>query len=147
MAVPTRGWAEDPNALANFLDEPNLARVGTIDRHGLPHVTPAWFHWDGERFYIGSDAGDAKVHNIRRTGIATIEIDSDLRRKRGILARGTAVIVDGDEGRTAYEKISLPQVRRYQPDKPPMETAQKMASRGNPVVIEMLPGSIISWGR
>lgn len=147
MAIPTRGWAADPNALASFMEEPNLARVGTIDRHGLAHVTPAWFHWDGERLYIGADANDAKVANIRRTGTATIEIDSDLRRKRGILARGTAVIIDGAEGRDAYAKISLPQVRRYQPDKPPMETVAKMASRGDPVVIEMLPGSIISWGR
>ena len=141
------GWAADPNELASFLDEPNLARIGTIDRRGFAHVTPAWYHWDGEKFYIGADAADAKVANVRRTGQASIEIDGDVRRKRGILARGTAVIVDGDEGKAPYERISIPQVRRYLPDRGPIEMAAKMASKGDPVVIEVLPGSIISWGR
>lgn len=147
MTVRPTGWAEDANALASFLEEPNLARVATIDVHGFPHVTPAWYHWDGEKFYIGADAADAKVRYIRDMGTASIEVDGDIRRKRGILARGSAVIVDGAEGRAEYERISIPQVRRMQPDRPPIETAAKMATRGDPVVIELLPVSIISWGR
>jgi pyridoxamine 5'-phosphate oxidase-like protein len=141
------GWAADAEELARFLDEPNLCRVGTVDADGHAHVTPAWYHWDGERFYVGVDAGDHKVRNVLRTGRASIEIDSDVRRKRGILARGTAVVLAGAHGRAVYERISVPQVRRYQPDRPPLETAARMASRGDPVVIEVLPGSIISWGR
>jgi nitroimidazol reductase NimA-like FMN-containing flavoprotein (pyridoxamine 5'-phosphate oxidase superfamily) len=145
--VKTSGWAADENQLALFLEEPNLCRVGTVDANGEPHIVPAWSHWDGERFYVGADAGDHKVRNVRRTGLAAIEIDGDVRRKRGLLARGTAVVIDGDEGRAAYERISVAQVRRYQPDRPPIETAGRMASRGDPVVIEVLPASIISWGR
>jgi hypothetical protein len=146
-AVRATGWAEDPDALASFLNEPNLARVGTMDRHGFAHVTPAWYHWDGELFYIGADRGDAKVRNILRSGVASIEVDGDVRRKRGILARGTAIVIDGPEGRAMYEQISAPQVRRYQPDRVPTETAARMAAKGDPVVIEVLPRSIISWGR
>jgi nitroimidazol reductase NimA-like FMN-containing flavoprotein (pyridoxamine 5'-phosphate oxidase superfamily) len=141
------GWAAEPNALASFLEEPNLARIGTLDPHGFPHVTPAWFHWDGEVFYIGADAGDAKVRNIVRTGHASVEVDGDIRRKRGLLARGSAIVIDGEEGRALYERISMPQVRRYQPDRPPIETAAKMATKGDPVVIEVIPATIISWGR
>ncbi|MEA2622754.1 MAG: hypothetical protein QOH61_1664 [Chloroflexota bacterium] len=143
----TTGWAEDANALASFLEEPNLARIGTIDPQGFAHVTPAWYHWDGERFFIGADAGDAKVRYVRRMGSASIEVDGDIRRKRGILARGSAVIVDGADGRAEYERISIPQVRRYQPDRPPIETAARMATKGDPVVIEVIPATIISWGR
>jgi nitroimidazol reductase NimA-like FMN-containing flavoprotein (pyridoxamine 5'-phosphate oxidase superfamily) len=143
----TSGWAADENELASFLEEPNLCRVGTVDWGGHPHIVPAWYHWDGEKFYVGADADDHKVRNIRRTGMAAIEIDGDIRRKRGLLTRGTAVIVDGQEGRATYERISAAQVRRYQPDRAPIETAARMASRGNPVVIEMLPGTVITWGR
>lgn len=143
----TTGWAADPDALLSFLEEPNLARVGTIDEHGFAHITPAWYHWEGDRFFIGADAGDAKVRFIRRMGSASIEVDGDIRRKRGILVRGSAVIIEGAEGRAAYERISAPQVRRYQPDRPPNETAARMAAKGDPVVIEVLPASIISWGR
>jgi general stress protein 26 len=139
-----RGWAEDDDELASFLEEPNLCRVGTIDKKGFAHVTPAWFHWDGETFFVGADADDAKVANIRRTKTASIEIDSDVRRKRGILARGSASIV---AGRAKYEEISIPQVRRYVPNRVPREMAAKMAEKGHPVVIEVRPDSIISWGR
>jgi general stress protein 26 len=138
------GWAEDPLELAAFLEEPNLCRVGTIDKKGFAHVTPAWFHWDGEVFYVGADADDAKVANVRRTRTASIEIDSDVRRKRGILARGSATII---AGRAKYEEISIPQVRRYVPTRVPREMAAKMADKGHPVVIEVRPAKIISWGR
>lgn len=145
--VDIAGWAADAAALAAFLGEANLARIGTIDADGEPHVVPVWFAWDGERFLVGSDAGDHKVENLRRVGRASLEIDSDLRRKRGILVRGAATLVEGDAGRRRYQEVSELQLRRYQPDKPAAETAARMASRGEPVVIEIVPRSIVSWGR
>jgi PPOX class probable F420-dependent enzyme len=141
------GWAADPNALADFLAEPNLCRLATIDPDGSPHVVPAWYHWDGQRFLIGSQADDHKVRNLRRDPRASVEIDSDVRRKRGILARGRAILIDGPAGRAEYERISAAQIRRYQPDRPPLETAQRMASKGEPVVIAVTAESIVSWGR
>ncbi len=146
-AIKVGGWAADPNALTGFLDEPNLCRIGTIEKNGDAHVVPAWFHWDGERFSIGTDATDHKVANIRRTGRAALEIDGDLRRKRGILVRGSAWIVDGDDGRAEYIRISQAQIRRYLPDRPPIEMANKMAEKGTPIVIIVDPERILSWGR
>jgi len=147
MSPTTSGWASDPDALADFLAETNLCRVGTTRRTGDVHIVPAWYWWDGERFFIGAQAGDAKVANARRTGRATIEVDSDLRRKRGILARGRARVIDGEHGRTEYLRISVEQVRRYMPDRPAHEMAGRMAAKGEPVVLEVTPESIISWGR
>jgi nitroimidazol reductase NimA-like FMN-containing flavoprotein (pyridoxamine 5'-phosphate oxidase superfamily) len=140
------GWAAEPNALADFLGEANLCRVGTIDARGDAHVVPAWFWWDGERFYVGAQAADAKVANIVRTGRASIEVDSDLRRKRGILARGRARVIDGEHGREEYVRISVEQLRRYRPDRPAAELAARMASKGEPVVLEVTPEQIVSWG-
>ena len=141
------GWAADADALAAFLEEPNLARLGTIDPDGDPHLVPVWFAWDGERYLVGADAADHKVENLRRTGRASLEIDSDLRRKRGILVRGVAHLVEGDGARERYRSVSERQVARYQPDRSAAETAARMASRGDPVVIEIEPRSIVSWGR
>ena len=146
-AREVRGWATDANALASFLEEPNLCRVATLDTDGDPHVVPAWFHWDGERFYVGCQADDHKVANVRRTGRAAIEIDGDIRRKRGVLVRGTAWIVDGAEGRSEYFRISTAQVRRYLPDRAPIEMANRMAEKGEPVVIVVDPERVLSWGR
>ena len=142
-----QGWAAAADALAAFLAEPNLARIGTIDEHGDPHLVPVWFGWDGTRFLVVSDAGDHKVENVRRSGRASLEIDSDLRRKRGVLVRGTVRLVDGPAARARAQAVSELQLPRYRPDAPVAETAARMASRGEPVVIELEPRTIVSWGR
>jgi nitroimidazol reductase NimA-like FMN-containing flavoprotein (pyridoxamine 5'-phosphate oxidase superfamily) len=141
------GWAADAFELRDFLDEPNLARIATLDRGGDPHVVPAWYQWDGERFFIGAQAGDRKVANVVRYGRASIEVDGDIRRRRGILARGAARVIAGPEGRSAYERVSAAQLRPYQPYRPSADVAARMAARGDPVVIEVTPDRIISWGR
>jgi len=145
--VEASGWAQDWHALDDHLAEPNLCRFATTDPGGDPHVVPAWYHWDGERFWIGAQAGDHKVRNVRRSGRAAVEVDGDIRRKRGILVRGTAWVVEGAEGRSAYIRISQAQLRRYLPDRPPIEMANRMADKGVPVVIVLAPESIVSWGR
>ena len=145
--MATTGWATDPQALADFLDEPNLCRVATVDEEGGPHVVPAWFWWDGESFFVGAQDGDRKVAHVRRTGRAGIEVDGDIRRKRGIYARGSARVVDGADGVREYVRITTEQVRRYQPDRPPHETAERYAGAGRPVVLVVTPERLISWGR
>lgn len=141
------GWAADADELATFLAEPNLARIGTLDPAGDPHVVPVWFAWDGTRFLVGADAADHKVDNVRRSSRAALEIDSDLRRKRGILVRGDATLVEGEAGRVLHLHASEAQVRRYRPASDPVETAARMGARGTPVVIVIVPRSIVSWGR
>jgi nitroimidazol reductase NimA-like FMN-containing flavoprotein (pyridoxamine 5'-phosphate oxidase superfamily) len=145
--VDATGWAADPGALNEFLAEPNLARVATIDDAGEPHVVPAWFWWDGESFWIGAQASDRKVANARRRGRAGIEVDADIRRRRGVYALGRARVFDGADGRREYIRITTEQVPRYQPGKPPIETARAYAQRGQPVVIQVTPDHLISWGR
>ncbi len=147
VTLEASGWAADRDLLADFLAEPNLARIATIDETGEPHVVPAWFWWDGESFWVGAQAGDRKVANVRRSGRAAIEIDADIRRKRGVLARGRAWVIDGEDGRREYLRITTEQVRRYQPDRPPHETAERYARSGAPVVIVITPERLISWGR
>ncbi len=151
MPTPTQlhvtGWARDPDRLADFLNEPNLCRLATTDEHGDPHVVPAWFWWDGSRFWIGADAADRKVAHIRRSRRAGIEVDGDIRRKCGVLAVGTAELIDGPDGRLEYVRITTEHVRRYQPDRPPHETAERYVQKGSPVVIVVTPERLISWGR
>jgi nitroimidazol reductase NimA-like FMN-containing flavoprotein (pyridoxamine 5'-phosphate oxidase superfamily) len=145
--VHITGWASDASALAAFLEEPNLCRVATVDAEVRPHVVPTWFWWDGHSFWVGAQARDRKVANIRARGNAGIEVDADLRRRRGILATGAARIIDGDEGRSEYVRITAEQVRRYQPDRPPLATAERYVAKGTPVVIEVTPDRVMSWGR
>jgi len=145
--VDISGWAANGDELAAFLAEGNLCRVATIDENGLPHVTPAWHWWDGASFWVGGQAGDRKVANIRRTGTAGIEVDGDIRRKRGIYCTGAARLIEGADGLREYIRITAEQVRHYQPDRPPHETAERYSKSGTPVVIVVTPDRMISWGR
>ena len=141
------GWAADAAALADFLAEPNLCRIATIDDEGLPHVTPAWHWWDGTSFWIGAQARDHKVAHILRSGLAGVEVDGDIRRKRGIYSTGPARIIDGADGKREYIRITAQQVPRYQPGRPPRQTAERYGKAGEPVVICVTPDRMISWGR
>jgi len=145
--MKTSGWATDPAALSAFLEEANLARIATVDEEGRPHVVPAWHWWDGTSFWIGAQAGDRKVAHIRASGIAGVEVDGDTRRKRGIYCTGAALLIEGEEGRREYIRITTEQIPRYQPGRPPDETARRYAQAGEPVVIQVTPDRLISWGR
>lgn len=140
------GWAADSGRLTEFLGEPNLCRVATIDGDGLPHVVPAWHWWDGASFWVGAQAGDRKVAHVRRLGSAGIEVDADVRSKRGIFATGSARIIDGPDGLREYVRITAEQVRRYQPDRPAEATAARYGATGEPVVIVVTPDRMLSWG-
>ncbi len=141
------GWATDATALADFLAEPNLCRIATIDDEGRPQVTPAWHWWDGTSFWIGAQARDRKVAHLRERPLAGVEVDGDIRRRRGIYCTGQARLIDGAEGYREYIRITAEQVQRYQPDRPPHETAERYANKGEPVVIQVTPDRLISWGR
>ena len=39
-----------PAEVKEFLAEPVVARIATIDENGVPYVTPVWQEWDGEAF-------------------------------------------------------------------------------------------------
>jgi nitroimidazol reductase NimA-like FMN-containing flavoprotein (pyridoxamine 5'-phosphate oxidase superfamily) len=145
--VDISGWATDADKLAEFLAEPNLCRVATIDEEDRPHVVPAWHWWDGTSFWIGAQAVDRKVAHIRARRSAGVEVDGDLRRKRGIFCTGAARVIDGADGRREYVRITAEQVKRYQPDRPPHETAERYGKAGEPVVIQVTPDRLISWGR
>src|ERR1700728_811450 len=58
-----------------FLAEPRNVIVAGIRRDGRPHVTPNWFVWDGERFYVSTTRGRAKYGIFRRDPRAQLLVD------------------------------------------------------------------------
>ncbi|HUC27166.1 MAG TPA: PPOX class F420-dependent oxidoreductase [Streptosporangiaceae bacterium] len=105
-----------------FLAEPRNVIVAGIRRDGRPHLSPNWFYWDGQRFYVSTTRDRVKYAIFRRdpraqlliddpTGFravlvpATVEIredlDVELARFRAIREKhGMAVPEDGEHLRT-----------------------------------------------
>ena len=74
-----------------FLAEPRNVVVAGIRRDGSPHLSPNWFYWDGQRFYISTTRHRAKYAIFRRDGRAELLVD-DCTGYRAVLVRGTAEI-------------------------------------------------------
>jgi PPOX class probable F420-dependent enzyme len=74
-----------------FLAEPRNIMVAGIRRDGTPQLSPNWFYWDGERFYISTTRARAKYAIFRRDPRAQLAVD-DATGFRTVLVRGTVEI-------------------------------------------------------
>jgi PPOX class probable F420-dependent enzyme len=62
-------------ALEAFLAEPRNVIVAGIRKDGRPHLSPNWFFWDGENFYVSTTRKRAKYNIFRRDPRGELVID------------------------------------------------------------------------
>jgi PPOX class probable F420-dependent enzyme len=58
-----------------FLAEPRNVVIAGIRRDGRPHLSPNWFLWDGQRFYVSTTRDRVKYAIFRRDPRAQLLID------------------------------------------------------------------------
>ena len=61
--------------LEAFLAEPRNVIVAGIRKDGRPHLSPNWFYWDGEHFYVSTTRKRAKYAIFRRDSRAELVVD------------------------------------------------------------------------
>ena len=74
-----------------FLAEPRNAIVAGIRKDGRPHVTPNWFFWDGEKFYVSTTRTRVKYRVFRRDPRVEFVVD-DATGHRYVAVSGTVEI-------------------------------------------------------
>jgi PPOX class probable F420-dependent enzyme len=74
-----------------FLAEPRNVVVSGIRRDGRPHLSPNWFYWDGQRFYVSTTRDRVKYAIFSRDGRAQLLID-DSTGFRAVLVPATVEI-------------------------------------------------------
>ena len=62
-------------ALEAFLAETHNVIVAGIRKDGRPHLSPNWFYWDGEHFYVSTTRKRAKYTIFRRDPRAELVVD------------------------------------------------------------------------
>jgi PPOX class probable F420-dependent enzyme len=77
--------------LEAFLAERRNVVLAGIRRDGRPHLSPNWFYWDGQRFYVSTTRGRAKYAIFRRDPRAQLLID-DSTGFRAVLIPATVEI-------------------------------------------------------
>jgi PPOX class probable F420-dependent enzyme len=80
-----------PSQLDAFLAEPRNVIVAGIRKNGRPHLTPNWFVWDGDRFYVSTTRNRAKYKLFRRDPRVELVID-DPTGHRYVQVSGTVDI-------------------------------------------------------
>ena len=61
--------------LEEFLAQPRNVIVAGVRKDGRPHLSPNWFYWDGENFYVSTTRKRAKYHIFRRDPRAELVVD------------------------------------------------------------------------
>jgi PPOX class probable F420-dependent enzyme len=74
-----------------FLAERRNVVVAGIRRDGRPHLSPTWFCWDGQRFYVSTTRSRVKYTIFRRDPRAQLLID-DPAGFRAVLVPATVEI-------------------------------------------------------
>ena len=74
-----------------FLGEPRNVVVAGIRRDGRPHLSPNWFYWDGQRFFVSTTRGRVKYSIFRRDPRAQLLVD-DSAGFRAVLVPATVEI-------------------------------------------------------
>ena len=83
-----------PGKIEAFLAEPHNLVVAGIRRDGRPHLSPNWFYWDGQRFYVSTTRGRVKYAIFRRDPRAQLLVD-DASGFRAVLVPATVEIREG----------------------------------------------------
>jgi uncharacterized pyridoxamine 5'-phosphate oxidase family protein len=70
--------------LEAFLGERRNVIVAGIRRNGEPHLSPNWFYFDGERFYVSTTRDRAKYTIFRNDprGVVLVDDSTGLRHVR-----------------------------------------------------------------
>ena len=87
--------------IETFLAEQRNLIVAGNRPDSRPHLTPTWFYWDGERFYVSTTRGRAKYAVFRRDRRAQLAID-DPAGLRAVLIPATVEIREDIEAQLPH---------------------------------------------
>jgi PPOX class probable F420-dependent enzyme len=76
----------------DFIAEPNVAVLATVDSRGRAHGAPIWYLYKGGVFIISTGRGSQKHRNVEANPEVTLVIDRRAVPYYAVMARGAAEI-------------------------------------------------------
>ena len=126
--------------ITTFLNGKHNAILATIKKDGSPQLTPVWYRWDGERFWVSITTERAKYKNIQREARISLCID-DAATSTTVIATGKARLTK-DNLWADTQKI----VERYRGAEQGVAYVKSMQEKKEPRVLLVLkPEHVISW--
>ena len=129
----------DPEDLADLLEQPLVAVLGTYRQDGSVLLSPVWHRWRDGGFDVVVYSKDIKLQHLRRDARASIVVYEHAPPYRGLELRAEArLLADG-----AAEALGAMAVRYLGPENGPAyaETAGPSES----VLVRLEPGQARGW--
>ena len=123
--------------LREFLSQPLIADIVTLNKDGSPQITPVDYYFDGTYLYFSTTTDRAKGRNVKRDNRIAVCIRNENAHKV-VLFAGNADILD-DKDRVLVRRI----VARYWPPDKVDETLSGLEA--NRIILRMKPIKTISW--
>jgi len=123
--------------LREFLSQPLIADIVTLNKDGSPQITPVDYYFDGTYLYFSTTTDRAKGRNVKRDNRIAVSIRNENAHKV-ILFSGTADILE-DRDHVLVRRI----IARYWPPGKVDETLSGLEA--NRIILRMKPIKTISW--
>jgi PPOX class probable F420-dependent enzyme len=82
--------------VAEFLSKSRIAVMATINRDGMPQLTPNWYHYDGSVLTFVTTKERLKYINLRRDNRMSVCIYAAPMASDYVVIKGTATFNDQD---------------------------------------------------
>ena len=131
------------DSMRELLNGRRYATLATLNEDGSIHLTPVWYLFEDDHFFVESGAAARKVRNILARPRATIMVDI---RKLGaevwVSGSGTAEVIRGERTKEISTKIHQRYMTKTALEDPQIGPA--MAAAGE-TAISLKPESWQSW--
>jgi PPOX class probable F420-dependent enzyme len=127
-----------PQELQDLLKQRNNAILAVNRRSGAPHVTPVWYLWDGEDFYVSITTDRAKYANIQRDPSISLIVDEG---PGYVAAYGEAEILD--QTHPSVPALAEQLISKYIADEQ-REQFLKVVKEQNRVIIKLHPEKVVT---
>jgi uncharacterized protein YhbP (UPF0306 family) len=132
----------DENAI-ELLEGRRIGSLGTINPDGTVHLTAIWYLLKQDRIFIPTSSTSRKAQNVQANATATVMVDVRTdKAMRGIMVRGGASVVSGDEARELNRLIH----ERYLTDEAMVhEIIGPLFDEGDDATVEVRCESTVTW--
>jgi PPOX class probable F420-dependent enzyme len=135
--------------LFEYLSQPLIAKLATVNPDGSPQLSPIWFHYDQGTVLIATYEKARKISNIKRNSMVSLLIDSTDGgiKLKGVLMKGKAEIIRGGECKRVEGIIYNKYLTKETVENDAVAAAFKRLALGSEdsVCIRIMPEKLTSW--
>jgi len=121
-----------------------IAKLATLDYEGGIHIVPMWFIRIGNEICIPTSRRTRKYKNlvVRPYASVMIDISHEGLNLKGVLIKGNAEIIEGQDAHTINNSIHLKYVK---PEGLSNSSVASYLSKGDDITIKIHMDKLVSW--